>query len=179
MGGAARRLLRARSLDVGSRLLSFCIRFLVVVPRTTAMDQAAFRALLSSSKPATNAATADASRALGSGSRKRRNDGSLATTHGGSTADKAAALKPRGQHAGKADTQKRAAESHKSTTDASKSSEPSYKRFGYVDRAAMRRAGLLDGEVEERECIMLAFKRYAHSISTQGLTWLHCSVRHL
>ena len=143
------------------------------------MDQAAFRALLSSSKSVTNAATADASRALGSGSRKRRNDGSLATTHGGSTADKAAALKPRGQHAGKADSQKRAADSDKTTTEASKSNEPNYKRFGYVDRAAMRRAGLLDGEVEERECIMIAFVRYADDVAMQGLTWLHCLVKHL
>ncbi|KAL7009848.1 hypothetical protein EMMF5_000756 [Cystobasidiomycetes sp. EMM_F5] len=110
------------------------------------MDQNAFRSMLAAPRvSAPSSSSLSAHNALGAGSRKRRNDGSSVGWLGGDGSKAAAShsssdanhFKPRGQQ-GKA-----------SAEPTSSLAAPSYKRFGYVDRAAMRRAGLLDEDTVE------------------------------
>lgn len=116
------------------------------------MDQSAFRSLLASSSSGARPARDPASSVLGAGSRKRGRDVPEASTSFGYGASPTDQLKPRA--ATKKDSSKAkggGARSESAEAADAEAKEPSYRRYGYTDRASMRRAGLEDDEERERE----------------------------
>ena len=102
------------------------------------MDQSAFRAMLASGSGGSRSATTSA--VLGAGSRKRHHETSAAAT-----SSSLGQFKPRAKATSGSSKGKEREELSSSSKDKDKEDGvPSYRRFGYTDRASMRRAGLAE-----------------------------------
>lgn len=145
------------------------------------MDQSAFRAMLASGKSAgSSSSSASRDAVLGGGGRKRAHDGGSSWAQSGSAAGASSSssslFKPR-THTSKS----------ASSTSSAKGKErdaaepPTYKRYGYTDRASMRRAGIDDGDgparsedaEERRPRGMITL----HGVACGGLTHNVCRAR--
>ena len=121
------------------------------------MDQSSFRAMLGAPRPSTSGSDSS-SAILGGGSRKRgfQQESAIPSAssngqgYGRGSSGSSSGLgqfRPRGQQQAKgaaAGDSKGKGKGKEQAREADKDAAPSYKRYGYVDRASMRRAGLLE-----------------------------------
>lgn len=118
------------------------------------MDQTAFRAMLASGKAGSSSSSGSRDAVLGGGGKKRPLDGGSSWAQHGkastSSSSSSGLFKPRAQN-GKSGTSSSSAKGkERGDRDA-----PSYKKYGYTDRASMRRAGVdeaqgADDDAEEK-----------------------------
>ena len=112
------------------------------------MDQSAFRAMLASGKSASSSSSSGA--VLGGAStRKRTHDSGSSWAQAGSKASSSSSsssnlFKPRTQNSSKGSSKPGIGSKGKERED--EDATPSYRRYGYTDRATMRRAGVADGD---------------------------------
>lgn len=136
------------------------------------MDQSAFRSFLGGQAPPTASTSRARPTAVGAfgGSKQRLGIGAGTSRRDNGIPDSVPAkssveqFRPRQQKSAAGDKGKAKA------VDEDKPTEPLYKRYGYADRASMRRAGLDEGEEEEVQ----AERRPRGQSRATASKWTYC-----